>query len=146
MVRITKSFKKAVSSVVALGMISSLAVNVDAASLRSSKAQITVDYNTSIGTGNKYLFGGSGIPSTDEATAWSSMNSEMGVSLVKIPVDLARLYPNENGEVDTNVKEEYLHVASGQFTRAQGADMDIMIEFVNLPLWLDKNNDKKYDD
>lgn len=146
MLKFTKSFKKAISSVVALGMVTSMAADVNAASLRSSKAQIIVDYNTNIGTGNKYIFGGAGIPSTDEAIAWSSLNSEMGVKLVKIPVDLSRLYPNSNGEVDTDVKEEYLHVASGQFTRARGAGMDIMLEFVNLPSWLDADNNKKYDD
>ncbi|MBO3445160.1 Ig-like domain-containing protein [Clostridium sp. CCUG 7971] len=144
--RLKKSLKKVISSMLAIGMATSMVVEVSAASRGNKNPQITVDYNSNIGTGSKYIFGGSGIPSSDEVSAWSSMNSKMGVKLVKIPVDLSRLYPNSNGQVDTNVKEEYLHVASGQFTRARGAGMDIMLEFVNLPSWLDTDNNKKYDD
>ncbi|WP_158540620.1 Ig-like domain-containing protein [Romboutsia weinsteinii] len=144
--RVKKSLKKVVSSMLAIGMVASMMGDASAAPKSAKSPQITVDYNTNIGTGSKYIFGGSGIPSSDEASAWSLMNSKMGVKLVKIPVDLSKLYPNKDGQVDTNVKEEYLHVASGQFTRARGAGMDIMLEFVNLPSWLDSNNDKKYDD
>lgn len=144
--RLKNALKKVVSSIITLGMVTSIIGDANALSKSTKSPQITVDYNTNIGTGNKYIFGGSGVPSSDEATAWSSMNSKMGVKLVKIQIDLSKLYPNEDGKVDTNVKEEYLHVASGQFTRARGADMGIMLEFVNIPSWLDINNDKKYDD
>ncbi|MGG7097961.1 Ig-like domain-containing protein [Clostridium sardiniense] len=140
------NFKRIISSAIAVGMLSSMVVEAKVLTSSKDKAQIIVDYNTSIGTGSKYLFGGSGIPNPNEQLAWSLMNNEMGVKLIKVPVDLARLYPNKNGEIDTNVKEEYLHVASGQLTRAKGAGMDVMLEFINLPSWLDLNNDKKFDD
>lgn len=106
---------------------------------------IIVDYNTSIGTGTPEIFGGVGTPAKDQSSAWEQLSQTMGIKLVKVDVDLAALFPDNADTIDTEVYENYTHVAGSILTRVRGAGMKAMLEFNNLPAWLDADGDGMYD-
>lgn len=107
--------------------------------------KITVDYNTSIGTGSPMLFGGVGTPSKTQDKAWEALTQTMGIKIVKVPIDLGALFPENADNMDTEVFENYAHVAGSILTKVRGSDMKAMLEFKNLPAWLD-NGSGMYND
>lgn len=112
---------------------------------RAGNGKIVVDYNTSIGTGRPEIFGGSGTPDKIQDGAWNALTETMGLKIVKVKVDLTELFPNDADTIDTSILESYTHVAGSIFTRISGAGMKAMLEFENLPKWLDADANGIYD-
>lgn len=107
---------------------------------KTGNAQIVVDYNTSIGTGNPMIFGGLGTPAA-ESNAWKSLTQETGLKVMGVDVDLSKLFP-EGTDADSEVLESYTHVAGGILTRIKGAGIKAFITFDKLPSWYQSTPDK----
>lgn len=133
----------------AAAMVISSAGTVSAAGktaeTRSTGGKIVVDYNTSIGTGSPELFGGVGTPDKTQDGAWNALAGTMGLKLVKVNVNLAELFPNDADTIDSAVLEDYTHVAGSIFTRINGSGMKAMLQFTDLPAWLDEDGNGMYD-
>ena len=112
---------------------------------RAAGGNIVVDYNTSIGTGTPELFGGVGTPAKDQSDAWSKLAGAMGIKLVKVDVDLSALFPDNADTMNTEAYENLAHVAGSILTSVRGSGMKAMLEFTNLPSWMDADGNGMYD-
>ena len=145
-----KKFKSILSGILSAVLVfgtggTAAASGTQQAMPRAAGGNIVVDYNTSIGSGTPELFGGVGTPAKDQGDAWTKLAGTMGIKLVKVDVDLNALFPDDADTMNTEAYENYAHVAGSILTSVRGSGMKAMLEFTNLPSWLDADGNGMYD-
>ena len=149
-VNMRKKFKSILSGILSAVLVfgtggTAAASGTQQAMPRAAGGNIVVDYNTSIGSGTPELFGGVGTPAKDQGDAWTKLAGTMGIKLVKVDVDLNALFPDDADTMNTEAYENYAHVAGSILTSVRGSGMKAMLEFTNLPSWLDADGNGMYD-